>query len=80
MRFDGSGPAPASSCPHRDVAVVTTAFTGTPKIWQVKFVRQHAGKLVCYECGEFVGEEHRDRADHVTATTVTGRLRQLKKI
>lgn len=56
-------------------AMVTTCFTGTPEQWQVDFVRANVGKLVCFYCGGEVPATA--DYDHVTAGTVTERLREL---
>jgi hypothetical protein len=65
----------------KDVAIVTTAFMVKPEDWQIAFVREHAGKLICYQCGGFVNPERvNNQYDHVTASTVTDRLCELGHI
>jgi len=62
-----------------DVAIVTRGFMTPPEQWQIDFVMQNRGKLVCFKCGGEVQKEDmaNDNADHVTASTVTERLRDL---
>ena len=56
-------------------SIITPVFRTTPQKWQIEFVRDNCGKVMCWWCGGVVlGETD---GDHVTATTTSERCREL---
>ena len=49
----------------------------TPTAWDREFLRQNAGKLICFNCAGQVPDSYRDKADHITGGAVCRRVRQL---
>lgn len=62
---------------ENNVAIITRAFYDNPDQAKIDFVVAHAGKLVCFKCGGEVQAAPDIWPDHVTATCVTARLREL---
>ena len=67
---------------HPDnVAIVTTIFQpwDKPKTIEINFMRLHAYKLACFQCGGEVKPADLGETvpDHIGAGTITSRLRQL---
>ena len=67
--------------PHKGIAVISPCFApwhdGEPKDWEILFVNENAGKLVCFYCGGQVPDEYYGHADRVTATAIIERLHYL---
>ena len=69
---------PCSCARPTQIAIVTTCFapwTPHPEEWRIDFIRENAGKFICWDCGGEVGQSN--NYDHVTASTITDRVRQL---
>lgn len=60
-----------------NVTIITTYFYDNPSLDAVAFVLENRGKLVCFDCGGEVQWEVALNYDHVTATAVCGRLKDL---